>query len=299
VHPNNKNYLNPNLTNEKIFGIEAGYGFRSGIFTANVNLYRTEWKDRFLRRGNLSYTYPDPANPGTTISTTTAYSNIQGITEIHQGFELEANANVHKMLSVFGMLSVGDWYYKGNAQGNIFSETNEQIGSDAQTLYIDKVKVGGAAQTSAALGFAFKPTDWFSFDATYRGIKNLYANLNLLNFSNQASADQGALKLPSYGLVDLGISFKIKLNNPKQFFTLRGNVYNLLDKTYIAESNTNIHSNLSKSEYASLNPTRTPAQIDSDYVSYQAAGNWNGVSQQNQVYFGYGRTWAATLSFNF
>ncbi len=299
VYPNNKNYLNPNLTNEKIFGIEAGYGFRSGIFTANVNLYRTEWKDRFLRRGNLSYTYPDPANPGTTISTTTAYSNIQGITEIHQGFELEANANVHKMLSVFGMLSVGDWYYKGNAQGNIFSETNEQIGSDAQTLYIDKVKVGGAAQTSAALGFAFKPTDWFSFDATYRGIKNLYANLNLLNFSNQASADQGALKLPSYGLVDLGISFKIKLNNPKQFFTLRGNVYNLLDKTYIAESNTNIHSNLSKSEYASLNPTRTPAQIDSDYVSYQAAGNWNGVSQQNQVYFGYGRTWAATLSFNF
>ncbi|SEW41227.1 TonB-dependent Receptor Plug Domain [Chryseobacterium wanjuense] len=299
VYPNNKNYLNPNLTNEKIFGIEAGYGFRSGIFTANVNLYRTEWKDRFLRRGNLTVTYPDPTNPSTNITTNTAYANLQGITEIHQGVEVEATANVHKMISVYGMLSVGDWYYKGNAQGNIFSETNEQIGADSQTLYLDKVKVGGAAQTSAAVGFTFKPTDWFSFDGTYRGIKNLYANLNLLNFTNQASADRGALELPSYGLVDLGISFKIKLNNPKQFFTIRGNVYNVLDKTYIAESNTNIHANLTKSEYAAVNPTLTPAQVDTNYATYQAAGNWNGVSQQNQVYFGYGRTWSATLSFNF
>jgi hypothetical protein len=75
------------------------------------------------------------------------------------------------MLSLFGMLSVGDWYYKGNAQGNVFSETNELISADTQTLYIDKVKVGGAAQTSAAVGFTFKPTDWFSFDGTYGGLK--------------------------------------------------------------------------------------------------------------------------------
>lgn len=307
VYPNNKNYLNPNLTNEKIFGVEAGYGFRSGIFTANLNLYRTEWRDRFLRRGNLSYTYPDPANPSSTISTTTAYSNLQGITEIHQGFEIEANANVHKMLSLFGMLSVGDWYYKGNAQGNVFSETNELISADTQTLYIDKVKVGGAAQTSAAVGFTFKPTDWFSFDGTYRGIKNLYANLNLLNFSNPDAGNQGALELPSYGLVDLGISFKIKLNNPKQFFTIRGNVYNLLDKTYIAESNTNIKTGLTLDQYIAVNKplqstpltTAQIATLTSNYQTYQAAGTWNGVSQQNQVYFGYGRTWSATLSFNF
>ncbi|EJL73258.1 TonB-dependent receptor [Chryseobacterium populi] len=296
VYPNNKNYLNPNLTNEKIFGIEAGYGFRSGIFTANLNLYRTQWKDRFLRRGGLTV---DPDNnPATNNSISNAYANIQGITEIHQGGELEVTANVHKMISLFGMVSIGDWHYKGNAQGNLFTETNEQIGADSQTLYLDKVKVGGAAQSSAAIGFTLKPTTWFSFDGTYRGIKNLYANLNLLNFSNQAAGDKGALELPSYGLVDLGISFKIKLNNPKQFFTIRGNVYNLLDKTYIAESNTNTHANLSAQEYADINGG-TVASTANNYALYQAAGNWNGVSQQNQVYFGYGRTWSATLSFNF
>ncbi len=60
VYPNNKNSLNPNLTNEKIFGAELGYGFRSSAVNLNVNVYRTSWKDRFLRRGNLNI--PDPNN---------------------------------------------------------------------------------------------------------------------------------------------------------------------------------------------------------------------------------------------
>lgn len=297
VYPNQKNYLNPNLTNEKIFGVELGYGFRSGILNANLNLYRTSWKDRFLRRGGLNFDLDN--NPATTADNySNAYANFEGITEIHQGAELELTANVHKMLSLNGMISVGDWYYQGNATGNIFSETNEQIGTGSQVAYLDKVKVGGSAQQTAAVGFTFKPTDWFSFDGNYRGVRKLYANLNLLNFANQSAGDKGALELPTFGLVDLGVSFKLKLNNPKQYFTLRGNVYNLLDKVYISESNTNTHANLSAQEYAAIN-NGTVASTAAAYSTYQNAGNWNGVSQQNQVYFGYGRTWSTTLSFNF
>lgn len=300
VYPNNKNFLNPNLTNEKIFGVELGYGFRSGIFSANLNLYRTSWKDRFQRRSNITVTYPDPSNPSTNITTTSAYANIQGITEIHQGVELELTANVHKMLTLNGMISVGDWYYKGNASGNLFTETNEQIGADSQTLYLDQVKVGNAAQQTAAVGFTFKPTNWVSLDGTYRGVKNLYANLNLLNFLTERAGNNGALELPSYGLVDAGVTFKIKLNNPKQFFTLRGNVYNLLDKTYISESNTNVLSNLTQADFQKAGTT--PGTLVDDtaaFATYQATPTYNGVKQSNQVFFGFGRTWAATLSFNF
>ena len=300
VYPNNKNFLNPNLTNEKIFGIEAGYGFRSGIFNANVNVYRTSWKDRFQRRSNISLTYPDPNNPASNISTTTAYANIQGITEIHQGAELELTANVHKMLSLTGMISIGDYYYEGNAQGNLFTETNEQIGTDSQTLYLDKVKVGGSAQQTAAVGFIFKPTDWVSLDANYRGAKNLYANLNLLNFGTERAGQNGSLELPTFGLVDLGLTFKIKLNDPKQFFTLRGNVYNLLNKVYIAESNTNVLSTLTQADFQKAGTTAgTFVDDTAAFAAYQAIPTWNGVKQSNQVYFGYGRTWAATVSFNF
>lgn len=303
VYPNNKNFLNPNLTNEKIFGVELGYGFRSGIFTANVNLYRTSWKDRFQRRSNITVTYPDPTNPTTNITTTSAYANISGITEIHQGLEIDATANVTKMISLNGMLSMGDWFYEGNATGDMFTETNEPIalgGSvSGTTLYLDKVKVGNSAQFTAGAGFTLKPTDWVSFDAMYRGVRNLYANVNPLNFLYEASGKKGALELPTFGLVDLGLSFKVKMSNAKQYFTLRGNVYNLLDKTYIAESNTNTLADLTKEEYSSLNPTLTATQLTTNYNNYVSAGNWNGVSQQNQVFFGFGRTWAATLSFNF
>ena len=300
VYPNNKNFLNPNLTNEKIFGIEAGYGFRSGFLNANLNIYRTSWKDRFQRRGNITVTYADPANPSANITTTTAYANIQGITEIHQGVELELTATVHKMLSINGMISVGDYFYQGNASGNLFTETNEQIGKDSQTLYLDKVKVGGAAQQTAAIGFTLKPTDWFSFDGTYRGVKNLYANLNLLSFLTERAGQNGALELPTYGLVDLGMSFKLKLNNPKQYFTLRGNVYNILDKTYISESNTNILTGLVQADFQKAGTT--PGSMVDDvaaFTAYQAVPTYQGIKQTNGVYFGYGRTFSTTLSFNF
>ena len=207
------------------------------------------------------------------------------------------------MISLNGMLSMGDWFYEGNATGDMFTETNEPIalgGSvSGTTLYLDKVKVGNSAQFTAGAGFTLKPTDWVSFDAMYRGVRNLYANVNPLNFLYEASGKKGALELPTFGLVDLGLSFKVKMSNAKQYFTLRGNVYNLLDKTYIAESNTNTLADLTKEEYSSLNPTLTAAQLTTNYNNYVSAGNWNGVSQQNQVFFGFGRTWAATLSFNF
>lgn len=291
VYPNNKNYLNPNLTNEKIFGIEAGYGFRSAIFNANVNLYRTSWKDRFQRRTGINFT---DTSTGTVY--TNAYANIQGITEIHQGIEIDATANVHKMLSLTGMLSMGDWYYEGNATSNLFTETNDPINvnnAPTTTLYLDKVKVGSSAQFTAGGGFTFKPIEWFSFDGTYRAVKNLYANVNPINFQTEAAGQRGALELPTFGLVDLGITFKIKLKNPKQYFTLRGNVYNLFDKVYIAEANTNIHANLTEQEYIAVNGN------NSGFAAYQAAGNYKGINQTNQVYFGFGRTWSGTLSFNF
>lgn len=302
VYPNNKNVLNPNLTNEKIFGIEAGYGFRSGIVNANVNLYRTSWKDRFIRRTNITVTYPDPSDPTTNITTNSAYANIDGVTEIHQGVEVDMTANVHPMLSLTGMISFGDWYYKGNASSTLFTDTNDIISngttSTSTTVYLDGVKVGSSAQMTSSIGFVFKPLKWFSLDANYRGIRNLYGNVNPLNFQTQAAADHGALKLPSFGLVDMGVTFKFKLNNPKQGFTLRGNVYNLFDKIYISESNTNTLAGLSAQEYTDINGG-TLASNATKYAAYQAAGTWNGVSQQNQVYFGFGRTWMTSLTFNF
>ena len=51
VYLNYCNNLNPDLKNETVTGLEAGYGYRSNNLRFNVNLYRTTWKDRFLSDG--------------------------------------------------------------------------------------------------------------------------------------------------------------------------------------------------------------------------------------------------------
>lgn len=268
VYPNNQNLINPYLTNEKIFGAEAGYGFRSSFFNANVNLYRTSWKDRFQRRSE-------------TVNGVRGYSNITGITEIHQGVEVDLNAKINNFIAITGMFSLGDWFYEGNAQGNLFNDNNEPMDSQGNTvgtsatstLYLDKVKVGNYAQTTAALGVDLTPFKNFKFNAQYRYNSNLYANLNVLSFSTPAAGEQGALKLPSFGLVDLGASYNIPLN-AKQSFTLRGNVYNLFDKFYIQESYTNIHQDATSTMY-------------------------DGIDVRNEVFYGFGTTWSASVSFNF
>lgn len=278
VYPNNKNYLNPNLTNEKIFGLEAGYGFRASWLNANVNLYRTSWKDRFLRKTQQI----TKANK----EIVAAYANIQGITEIHQGIEFEASSKINKYVTINAMIAIADWYYKGNAQGTLFNETNDPIDNQgeivadgmapSQTLYLNKIKVGNAAQTTASLGVTLTPIKDFKFDASYRFVDRLYANLNVIDFADETKAAKGALRLPNYGLVDMGASYMYRLNE-KQSLTLRANVYNVLDTYYIQNSYTNTFAG----------------------EKFSTGIDYHGVDTGNQVFFGFGRTWAASLSFNF
>ncbi|MGB0249538.1 MAG: hypothetical protein ACPF91_05830, partial [Flavobacteriales bacterium] len=77
---------------------------------------------------------------------------------------------------------------------------------------------------------------------------------------------------PSYSLIDLGTTARFELMGMDASFRI--NVNNLLDTEYIAESNSNIH-----------------AEDGSD--------TWNGVDTRNFVWFGFGRTWNASLKFNF
>ena len=138
---------------------------------------------------------------------------------------------------------------------------------------------------TAAAGLTIEPFNNFKFDTNWRFVNNLYSNLDVFTFSNATTAEKGALQLPSYHLFDLGLSYKLDIGN-KQSFTLRGNVYNLLDTTYIAESETNIHA----TDRVSSSSTQT----------YEQAGRlYKGVATANKVYFGYGRTWSASVTFTF
>lgn len=274
VYPNNKSLVNENLTNEKIFGLEAGYGFKSATFNANVNIYHTTWKDRYQRSADAA-----PTNQG-------GYFDFAGIQEVHDGVELEFTYKPLKKLDINGMFSYGNWYYKNDITANRYDVNNAQIGTGS-TLYLDGVKVGDAAQTTAALGAAYKVTNGLKIDANYRYADRLYAAISPANFTT--ANNKGSLQLPSFGLLDAGVSYKMELGkNKSESLNFRFNMNNVLDKVYIAESRTNIFAD---DNVSSTNPS----------LGTYASNNrlYNGVANANQVFFGFGRTWNLSVAYKF
>ncbi|WP_089873591.1 TonB-dependent receptor [Epilithonimonas hungarica] len=297
----NQQIVNPLLTNEKISSAELGYGFRSGIFNANVNLYYTSWKDRYNRFTGL--TVPNPAGG----NYNRPFANLTGIHEIHMGVEFEGTIKATDYLSFNAMFSIGDWKYKGNATGNLYDENGTPISLNGKTdviFALDKVKVSDAAQTTAALGFTVKPLKQLSVFANWNYYDNYYG---LINFSDIAitkadgsisnNGKKGALEYPSYNLFDVGLSYGINLNNGHKI-VLTGNVYNLLDTTYISDGKTSTH----VKELADFKTSsNTDAQAQAAYDAYinNPLNFYKGIDTSNTVFFGFGRTWAASISYKF
>ncbi|RKS96311.1 TonB-dependent receptor [Chryseobacterium defluvii] len=298
----NQQIVNPLLTNEKIASAELGYGFRSGIFNANVNLYYTSWKDRYQRFSNLP-NIPNPAGG----NYNRPYANLLGIHEIHMGAEFEGTLKVTDYLSFTGMFSIGDWYYKGNPTGNLYDENGTPIsfnGSTDVTFALDNVKVSDAAQTTASLGFTLKPVKDLSIFSTWNYYNNYYGLINFnadylvaADGSISRNAQKGALKYPSYNLFDLGLSYTFNVGNGQRL-VLTGNVYNLLDTTYISDGKSSNHIK----ELADFKtPTNTDAQAQAAYNTYinNPLNFYKGLDTSNTVYFGFGRTWSASIAFKF
>jgi outer membrane receptor protein involved in Fe transport len=255
VFPNFANEINPDLQNEEITSFELGYGFVGSDFSFNINAYSTTWGNRFVTRSLSNQQGVDGS------------AQFKDIDVVHNGIEFEGKYRLSNATKFKGMLSIGDWRYTKDFSAELFDDNQQSIGTG--TLYLKDAKVGDAAQFTANLGVDQKITKNISMDLDYRFVDGLYADYSITDseFTNPDNA--GALKLPSYGLFDLGITGRIGNG-----WTIRANINNLLDETYIAESNTNIHAS-------------------------DASTTWNGVDTRNSVWFGFGRTWNASLTYRF
>ena len=255
VFPNFANDINPDLQNEEIRSFELGYGFIGRDFSFNVNAYSTTWGNRFVTRSLSNQQGVDGS------------AQFRNIDVRHNGIEFEGKYNVTESTKITGMLSVGDWRYTKDFTAELFDDNQQSIGTG--TLYLEGSKVGDAAQFTSNIGIDQRLGNKLSVDLNYRFVDGLYADYSITDseFTNPDNA--GALKLPSYGLVDFGITGRLGKG-----WVIRGNINNLLNTTYIAESNSNIH--------ADENST-----------------TWNGVDVRNSVWFGFGRTWNASLTYNF
>ncbi len=257
------NELREGLDNETIVSYELGYGFKSDIFKANLNLYRSSWKDRFISK---SFPVKNGQNG------TAFFPNIE---QLHQGVELEFKLNPVEKLRFNGSVSYGDWKYADNATSSLFDENQNEIPGERKTLYLKDVKVGNSAQFTGSLGVDYKISKGIRLDIGWNYVGNIYANFDALDKEFQKEQNRGALKLPDYNLFDAGISFKHKFTD-KYSLSLRININNVLDTEYISRLSTN--------KYAENN-----SKLYKD----------TGLDIQNQAWFGFGRTWNTSIKFTF
>ncbi|NQX86272.1 MAG: carboxypeptidase-like regulatory domain-containing protein [Flavobacteriaceae bacterium] len=254
IFPEYTNQRFPLAENETIFGLEAGYAFKSEFFSANLNLYRTQWKDRvegssFVEDGVLKYR-----------------TNF-GVEQLHQGVELDFTAKPMDVLKVKGFVSVGDWKYKGTVVTQI--RDDEQNIESTEEEDIDGGEVGDAAQFTLGLGADYNIVKNLSIDADFRYYDKLYANVGAVS-SN--------LELPSYNLVDAGVSYKLELGKDKdKSLNFRVNINNIFDNVYLSELRSNIQE----------------GDEDASGVTYK------GIDTANQGFFGFGRTWNVSLRYKF
>lgn len=272
---NVSNAANPDPINEKVFSAEIGYGYSSPVFSAIVNGYYTKWLDKTTTRsGNIE----QGEHAGDRY-----YMNMSGVDARHMGVEVNFTYVPTRWLEVTGMLSLGNYEWASNATGYFYNQLGQPLKDLAgnlasgilaedhahATLMQKDRKVGGSAQTTAALGVQFRPFKGFRIGADWTVAARNYSDYTISASSYSAN---GTVKvadpweIPWGNQLDLNASYRFKIGGVDA--TLSGNVHNLFNYNYVVDAYTN-------------------SGVD---------GTWDNAFR---VFYSFGRTYSMKLRVNF
>jgi outer membrane receptor for ferric coprogen and ferric-rhodotorulic acid len=216
----------PEVENEEILGLEAGYRFSNNNLRVNIDVYRTDWGNRFVPTSGEDNT--DPKNP---ILFTDRFTDV---TQIHQGleFDLEYRPD-YGGWRLRGYGSIGNWKYDGETPfTRQDDDTGEFIITDGM-LDLTGTKVGSAPQTSFGAGLSVRICDGLTVDGDYNIYTDLYGFVDpddVIEAAQMGNRYQ-AERLAAYTLADAGLTYKFTLGG--QRLTFRGNVFNVFNQAYI------------------------------------------------------------------
>ena len=228
--------VSTNPDNEKFISNEIGGEYRSDKVAIKGSYYNTQWKDRNLTKS---------VTTGQGDSGDTDIIYLTGVDQSHSGFEIESKVALHEMVDLDVAVSIGDWYFDGDAKGDYtkmeYNENNEIIGqtSEEYEYALANLKVGDMPQTSYVGGLTVKPIKGLSVQGLYRWYDNHYADWSPDSREVEGDADRAQVwKSPSYGKMDIHLSYKLPevagLN-----MTLHGHLFNALDDVYVQDATDN------------------------------------------------------------
>ncbi len=277
LNSQNSHAINPEATNEKAFSAELGYGYHSRFFTANVNAYYTKWMDKTMSRTGTFDSRSERANER-------YYLNLTGVDARHMGIELDFVANPTRWLEINGMFSWGDWEWASNAKGYFYDMSGQPLkdtatGEIASGIMADDhawvklnqkgIKVGGSAQTTAALGVTLRPMTGLRIGVDWNVYARNYSDYEVNAGSLIQNNDYDVVDpwtIPWGNQFDLSASYRFKIGNVRA--TIYANLNNVFNQEYITDA------------YIKANG---PATWDSAYG----------------VFYAFGRTFSVKLKVNF
>ncbi len=272
------NAINPNPKNEKIGSFELGYGFHSPKFSMTVNAYYTKWLDRTDRDTQRSAEIRSGANAGERYTI-----NLENVQAQHIGVELDFAYKPTKWFELQGMFSWGDWQWQNNAKGYFYNSLGQPLKNTAGEIasgikaedhawaIVNQkgVKIGGSAQTTAALGVTFHPFKGFRIGGDWTMCARNYSDYSVSGSDLNSGAIlnvQDPWQIPWGNEFDLSCSYKFKIGGLDA--TLYGNVYNLFDNYFVKDATTD----------------------------YNVKGTWQNAYK---VFYSFGRTFSLRLKVNF
>jgi len=228
--------VSTNPDNEKFTSFEVGGEYRSELVAIKGSYYNTKWNDRNLTKS---------VETGQGDSGDTDIIYLTGVNQSHSGFEIESKVALHEMVELDFVVSIGDWYFDGDANGDYTSmEYNEdgQVIGTTSTEYqyaLNNLKVGDMPQTSYVGGLTLKPVDGLRVQGLYRWYDNHYADWSPDSREVEGDADRAQVwKTPSYGKLDLHASYRLP-EIAGLDLTLNAHLFNALDEVYVQDATDN------------------------------------------------------------
>ncbi len=228
--------VSTNPDNEKFTSFEVGGEYRSELVAIKGSYYNTKWNDRNLTKS---------VETGQGDSGDTDIIYLTGVNQSHSGFEIESKVALHEMVELDFVVSIGDWFFDGDANGDYTSmEYNEdgQVIGTTSTEYqyaLNNLKVGDMPQTSYVGGLTLKPVDGLRVQGLYRWYDNHYADWSPDSREVEGDADRAQVwKTPSYGKLDLHASYKLP-EIAGLDLTLNAHLFNALDEVYVQDATDN------------------------------------------------------------
>jgi hypothetical protein len=222
--------------NESFQSLEGGVNYHAGNFAVKANYYMTDWMDRNLTKAVSS---------GQGSSGDTDVIFLSGVNQKHNGIEVEASAQLLAMLRLDAAISIGDWKFDGDANGNYQEDDFDSLGNvtgQTTTNYdyaLDGLMVGDMPQTAYVVGVTLTPISGLRAQVLYNMYDNNYSDWgpSAREYSgDDADADREQVwKAPGYSKMDVHISYDLPSIGGMNLQAF-AHIFNALDDLYVQDA---------------------------------------------------------------